>query len=72
MIFAVSNNFTNDIEISDMKRFEKELIEYATLNNSDLMAELKTSRDFSKELMQKAAEVVTNFKLVFKPTVKEN
>ena len=73
IIFAVSNNFCNDIAVSDMKRFEKELIEYANLSHADLLKELKTTKDFDNELMQKAADVVKEFKLTFKGTeAKEN
>ncbi|MBO4360108.1 MAG: F0F1 ATP synthase subunit alpha [Eubacteriaceae bacterium] len=73
IIFAVSNNFCNDIEVSDMKRFEKELIEFANLSHADVLKELKTTSKFDKELMDKAAAVVNEFKLTFKPgAAKEN
>lgn len=68
-IFAVSNNYANDIAVEDMKRFEKELVEYARLSHSDLLNELKTAKDFDKELMQKTADVINEFKLTFKPSV---
>ena len=71
IIFAVSNNFCNDIAVKDMKRFEKELVEYARLSHADLLNELKTTKDFDKELMQKAADAVKEFKLTFKPSETE-
>ena len=54
-----------------MKRFEKELVEYARLSHADLLNELKTTKDFDKELMQKAADAVKEFKLTFKPSETE-
>ena len=73
IIFAVSNNFCNDIEVSDMKRFEKELIEFANLSHADVLKELKTTKKFDKELMDRTAEVINEFKLTFKPgAAKEN
>lgn len=68
-IFAVANNYANDIAVEDMKRFEKELVEYARLSHSDLLEELKTTKDFDKELMQKTADVISEFKLTFVPSV---
>ena len=73
IIFAVSNNFCNDIEVSDMKRFEKELVEFANLSHADVLRELKTTSKFDKELMDRTAEVINEFKLTFKPGApKEN
>ena len=73
IIFAVSNNFCNDIEVSDMKRFEKELVEFANLSHADVLKELKTTQKFDKELMDRTAEVINDFKLTFKPgAAKEN
>ena len=71
IIFAVSNNFCNDVAVKDMKRFEKELVEYARLSHAELLKELKTTKDFDKELMQRAADAVKEFKLTFKPSETE-
>ncbi|MCI7642141.1 MAG: F0F1 ATP synthase subunit alpha, partial [Subdoligranulum variabile] len=35
IIFAVSNNFCNDVPVEDMKRFEKELIEFARYHHAE-------------------------------------
>ena len=67
IIFAVSNNFCNDIPVEDMKRFEKELIVFARYNHADLLDELKTTNNFGKELQAKVAEVVKEFKTSFVP-----
>lgn len=65
IIFAVSNNFTNDIPVEDMKRFEKELIEYARYHNPELLNELKTAKNFDKELQSKVGALVKEFKEAF-------
>ena len=67
IIFAVSNNFCNDVPVEDMKRFEKELIEFARYHHADLLEELKNTNNFGKELQAKAAEVVKEFKAGFVP-----
>ena len=66
IIFAVSNNFANDIPVEDMKRFEKELIEYARYHNPELLEELKTTKNFNDELQERTAAVVKEFKETFK------
>ena len=67
IIFAVSSNFCNDVPVEDMKRFEKELIEFAEYHHADLLAELKSTKNFDKELQAKVAEVVKEFKAGFVP-----
>ena len=67
IIFAVSSNFCNDVPVEDMIRFEKELIEFAEYHHADLLAELKNTKNFDKELQAKAAEVVKEFKAGFVP-----
>ena len=67
IIFAVSSNFCNDVPVEDMKRFEKELIEFAEYHHADLLAELKNTKNFDKELQAKVAEVVKEFKAGFVP-----
>ena len=67
IIFAVSNNFCNDVPVEDMKRFEKELIEFARYHHADLLEELKNTNNFGKELQARAADVVKEFKAGFVP-----
>ena len=66
IIFAVSNNYTNDIPVADMKRFEKELIEYARYHSPELLDELKTTKNFDAELQSKVGALVKEFKETFK------
>ena len=65
IIFAVSNNFTNDIPVEDMKRFEKELIDYARYHDPELLNELKASKNFDNELQSKVGDLVKEFKQSF-------
>ncbi len=66
IIFAVSDNHTNDIPVEDIKRFEKELIEFARYRYPELLQEIKTTKNFDKELQGKTAAVVEEFKATFK------
>ena len=66
IIFAVSDNHTNDIAVEDIKRCEKELIEFARYRYPELLQEIKTTKNFDKELQAKVAAVVEEFKATFK------
>ncbi|MBQ6580339.1 MAG: F0F1 ATP synthase subunit alpha, partial [Oscillospiraceae bacterium] len=66
IIFAVSDNHTNDIPVEDIKRFEKELVEFARYRYPELLQEIKTTKNFDKELQAKVAAVVEEFKATFK------
>ena len=66
IIFAVSDNHTNDIPVEDIKRFEKELIEFARYRYPELLQEIKTTKNFDKEMQAKVAAVVEEFKATFK------
>ena len=66
IIFAVSDNHTNDIPVEDIKRFEKELVEFARYRYPEILQEIKTTKNFDKELQAKVAAVVEEFKTTFK------
>ncbi len=66
IIFAVSDNHTNDIPVEDIKRFEKELIEFARYRYPEILDEIKKTKNFDKELQSKVAAVVEEFKTTFK------
>ena len=67
VIFAISNNYTVDIEVEDIKDFEKGLLDFVNLNHKGLLQEIKDAKEFSKELMAKAGAVIDEFKTTFKP-----
>ena len=65
IIFAVSNNYANDIPVEEMKRFEKELIEFARYRYPEVLEELKTTKNFDKELQGRVGAVIKEFKETF-------
>ncbi|MBR3952996.1 MAG: F0F1 ATP synthase subunit alpha [Oscillospiraceae bacterium] len=65
IIFAVSDNHTNDIPVEDIKRFEKELIEFARYRYPELLQEIKTTKNFDKDMQARTAAVVEEFKATF-------
>ena len=65
IIFAVSNNYANDVPVEEMKRFEKELIEFARYRYPEVLEELKTTKNFDKELQERVSALVKEFKETF-------
>ncbi len=65
IIFAVSNNYANDVPVEEMKRFEKELIEFARYRYPEVLEELKTTNNFDKELQERVGAIVKEFKGTF-------
>jgi len=66
IIFAVSNDYAVDVPVSEMRRFEKELIDFANLRYPEVLDELKTASGLSDELAKKAGDLITEFKATFK------
>ena len=66
VIYAVSNNFAIDVPVTEIKRFEKELIEFANLRYSDVLDELKNASSLSDELSAKVDNLINEFKATFK------
>ena len=68
-IFSATNGFMDDITVKDVKRFEKELIEYIDVNSKDLYNEIRISKQLSDETVSNIKKVVTEFKSKFKKSV---
>ncbi len=66
VIYAVSNDFAVDVPVNEMRRFEKELIEFANLRYTDVLDELKSASSLSDELAAKVDSLITEFKATFK------
>lgn len=65
IIFAVEDNLANDIAVTDMKRFEKELLEYARFHGPKVLKELKETKNFDDELKGKTRQLISDFKATF-------
>ena len=66
IITAVSDNLCNDIPVSEIKLFEKELISYARIQAPELLTELKTTKNYDKELQTRVDSLVKSFKEQFR------
>ncbi|MCW8850189.1 MAG: F0F1 ATP synthase subunit alpha, partial [Melioribacteraceae bacterium] len=68
-IFSATNGFMDDISVKDVKRFEKELLEYIDVNNKNLFDEIRISKQLSDETVANIKKNVTDFKTKFKKSI---
>lgn len=64
-IYAATNGFMDEIEVKDIKRFEKELLEYVDVNNKAIFDDIRVSRQLSDETIENVKNVVTEFQSKF-------
>ena len=64
-IFAVSEGYADDLELSDVARFESELIDYVNRSYPELRDEVLSGRKLSAEQQEKLKECIVNFKKTF-------
>ena len=64
-IFAGTNGYLDDLEVSDIRRFEAELLDFARTRYPDLLANIRSGAALPKDDLNKA---VGEFKEMFAPT----
>jgi F-type H+-transporting ATPase subunit alpha len=62
VIFALTRGYLDDIEIKDVKNFEKELISYIRGTRIDLINSLIRAEDISEELDKQLSDAIHTFK----------
>lgn len=65
-IFAATKGYLEDISVKDVKRFEKELLEYIEVNKKDIFDDIRTTKQLGDEVVEKIVSVVSEFKDKFK------
>jgi len=58
----------DSIAVSDVKRFEKEALEFFEMKHKDILETLKKEKDISKELDAKINNAAQDFLKIFKKT----
>jgi len=59
----------DSVSVSDVKRFEKEALEFFEVKHKDIFETLKKEKDISKDLDAKISSAAEEFLKVFKKTV---
>jgi len=62
VLFAGVNGFTDGIELSSIKRFEEELLNFARDENSDILDEIEHEKSISDKLSLKISGLIEKFK----------
>ncbi|MBK8943713.1 MAG: F0F1 ATP synthase subunit alpha [Ignavibacteriae bacterium] len=65
-IFAATNGFMDSISVKDIKRFQKEMLEYIEVNNKNVFEEIRTKKQLNDEIIENVKKVVTEFISKFK------
>lgn len=66
IIYAVTNNYLNDIRVSDIKEYEKELYFELTSYHDDLLEVIRSGKSLDDENKEKLDEVLTQFTQKFR------
>ncbi|MPN48924.1 ATP synthase subunit alpha [bioreactor metagenome] len=61
IIFAVINNFLEDIPVSNVARFEKELFRFVDENYPEVSKKILAAEDFSSDLTNAIVEFKKKF-----------
>ena len=64
-IFAVSEGYADDLELSDVARFESELIDYVNRSYPEFLGEVLSGKKLSADQQAKLKECIVNFKKTF-------
>jgi F-type H+-transporting ATPase subunit alpha len=67
-IFLGTKGYMDSIPVADVKRFEKEALEYFEVKHKDIFETLKKEKDISKQLDEKINNAANDFLKVFKKT----
>jgi F-type H+-transporting ATPase subunit alpha len=62
VIFALTRGYLDDIEIKDVKNFEKEFISYMKSTRTDLICSLSDTEDITEELEKQLSAAIETFK----------
>ncbi len=64
-IFAVSEGYADDLELTDIARFESELVDYVNRSYPGFQAEVFSGKKLSADTQEKLKECIVNFKKTF-------
>ena len=65
ILYAVVNDFLSDIDVSDIRKFEAEFLEYADTHYRDLLKEIVEVGALTDEIKVKMENSILEFKKIF-------
>ena len=65
ILYAVVNDLLSDIKVSDVRRFESELLEYMDTHNRELLKKIVEGKVLSDEIKTELDNSIVEFKKLF-------
>lgn len=65
IVYAAVNNFLSDIKVSDIRKFEKEFLEYMDTHHRDLLKSIVDGKILTDEIKEELEVSITEFKKIF-------
>ncbi|MEG1870683.1 MAG: F0F1 ATP synthase subunit alpha, partial [Peptostreptococcaceae bacterium] len=65
ILYVALNDFLSDIKVSDIRRFEREFLEYADTHYRELLKEIAEGKVLTDEIKVKIEACIIEFKKVF-------
>lgn len=65
ILYAVVNDYLSDIKVSDVRRFERELLEYIDTHNRDLLKSIVEGKILTEEIKSELEKIIVEFKKIF-------
>jgi F-type H+-transporting ATPase subunit alpha len=65
MIFAGTNGYLDDVEVTEAERFERELLEFAEAHAGTLLATIAQKKALDDEIRNELKKTLTEFKEKF-------
>ena len=71
-LYLGTNGFLDDVPIYDVKRFEKEALEFFEVKYNDVLETIKKEKDLSPDTIERIKKAGSEFLNVFKKSTKES
>lgn len=68
MIFAATNGYVDSIPETDVKKYEKEMIEFLKQKHSHILKNIAEKKQVSDDIKKQVVDALTEFKAVFQPS----
>ena len=65
ILYAVVNDFLSDIKVSDVRKFEKGLLEYADTHFRELLRQIVTEKTLTDEIKSSIQKCIVEYKKIF-------
>ena len=65
ILYAVVNDFLSDIKVSDVRKFEKGLLEYADTHFRELLRQIVTEKTLTDEIKSNIQKCSVEYKKIF-------